>query len=85
MYVIKIHYTATEANPNFVGDEQDWYEGKGSVVLGDKNKFPNDWEVKEYGYKTRSGAMRGLKAAQERAELETKYGFWIATASLVNC
>lgn len=84
MYVIKIHYTATEANPTFVG-EHDWYEGKGSVVIGDRNEFPSDWEVNAYGYKTHAGAMRGLKAAQERAEWETKYGFWIATASLVTC
>lgn len=84
MFIIKTHYKATTANPNFVG-EHDWYEGKGGVIIGDRNEFPKAWEVEEYGYKTYAGAMRGLKAANERAANETSYGFWITTAELVSC
>ena len=84
MYIIKIHYEATATNPNFVGNH-DWYEGKGGTIIGDRNEFPKTWEIAKYGYKTYAAAMRGLKAAKERAVAETAFGFWIATAELVNC
>jgi hypothetical protein len=82
MYIIKTHYEATESNPNFVG-EHDWYEGKGGVIIGERNELPKTWEINEYGYKTHAGALRGLKAAKERAEHETGYGYWVATADIV--
>lgn len=84
-YIIKNHYEATEANTNFAGDIHDWYTGVGGTIIGNKNKFPSEWEIENYGYKTFAAAKRGLKAAQETAEFETKYGFWNVTVEMYAC
>ena len=82
MFIIKKHYEATENNPNFAGEVKDYYEGKSGHTLG-HNDFPRDWEINSYGYKTYAAAMRGLKAAIESADWETKQGYWNVTAELV--
>jgi hypothetical protein len=83
MYIIKTHYEATENNPNFAGETQDWYSGKGGKILADRDKFPYSYFIREDGYKTLAAARRGLKAAQELAESETAHGYWIVTAEIV--
>ena len=82
MYIIKIHYVATDANPNFKGQTQDWYEGKGTTALS-QNEFPPQWMISEYGYKTLSGAKKGLQAVERNCEFENRYGYWTATAELI--
>lgn len=82
MFIIKKHYEATETNKNFAGEVRDYYEGKGGHTLG-HDDFPCQWEINNYGYTTKSGAARGLKAAIELAEWETKQGHWTVTAELI--
>lgn len=85
MYIIKTHYEATEKNTNFAGDIHDWYSGKGGFIIGSKNVFPSEHQIECCGYSTLAAAKRGLKAAQETAEWETKNGWWRVAAELVEC
>lgn len=82
MYIIKIHYVATDVNPNFRGEVHDWYEGKGTTPLT-KNELPPEWMINEYGYKTLASAKKGLQVAERCCENENKYGFWTSTAELI--
>ena len=84
MFIIKKHYEATENNPNYAGEIKDYYEGRAGEVLS-SGEFPNKWLIEEYGYKTLSGARRGLASAKELAEWETSHGFWNVSVSLVSC
>ena len=83
MYIIKIHYEATKDNPNFAGEIHDWYTGKGGEHLSAKDEFPTTYFIQNYGYKTLAAARRGLKAAKELADWETKKGYWIVTVEII--
>lgn len=83
MFIIKKHYVATENNPNFTGQIADFYEGKGGHILCAKNKFPENYSIKEYGYSTPASAAKGLKKAIELAKWETGFGHWKVTAELI--
>ena len=85
MYIIKQHYEATEKNTNFAGIIRDYYSGKGGFIIGIENEFPNKHQIECCGYSTLAAAKRGLKAAHECAEWETKNGWWVVTAELVEC
>ena len=82
MYVIKTVYEATEKNDNFKGETQTWYSGRKETNLS-RDTFPTQGQVDEFGYKNLSGAMRGLKAAQETADWCNARGFWKVSVSLV--
>ena len=81
MYIIHRHYEATEANNNFRGQTQDWYCGKSGQSFG--HEIPSAYWLKEFGYKTKASATRGLKAYLEYDESENKYGFWTVKSELV--
>ena len=83
MFIIKSTHIATETNANFTGETQVWYNGKNWSSLGDKNKFPEEWEIREYGYTTKASAMKGLTAHKKVADWEEKQGFWKVTVELV--
>lgn len=82
MYIIKKHYEATEKNTNFASDVRDYYLGKGQHLIG-RNTFPTAWEINTFGYRTKAAAMKGLKSATELANSETRDGWWVVTAELV--
>lgn len=83
MYIIKKRYVATESNVNFKGKVTDYYEGKGMVILSE-NKIPSDWMIQTYGYKTFTGAKRGLNAVNALCESENKDGAWTVSAELIS-
>jgi hypothetical protein len=84
MFIIKKHYVATEANPNFAGEQRTYYEGKAGQLLGDLyGTYPRNWEINEYGYKTYAAAMRGLKAVLDLANWEMGHGKWTITAEVI--
>ena len=83
MFIIKTTHTATKENANFTGETQVWYNGKNYASLGDKNKFPELWEIREYGFTTKASAMRGFKAQKKVVDWEEKQGFWTVNIELV--
>lgn len=84
MFIIKKHYEATKTNKNFAGEIHDYYCGKAGHTLS-QDEIPCKYFINEYGYSTKAAAMRGLKAAKEFADWETKRGHWNVSAELVEC
>ena len=82
MYILKKHYEATETNQNFAGEKFDHYSGRAESMLSD-NGYPSEQMINEYGYKTLSGAKRGLKSAQELCKWENELGHWHVTVELI--
>ena len=82
MYIIKVHYVATDSNPNFKGTIKDYYKGIKETILS-IDTMPSKWMCESYGYKKLCSAKRGLKSAQEIAKNESKYGYWNVTAELI--
>lgn len=82
MFIIKVHKEATENNPNFKGEVNDYYYGKNEQLLA-RNFFPAPWYINEYAYKTKAAAVRGLKAMQDNCDFENEYGSWNSTCEIV--
>lgn len=63
-YIIKVTATATSDNPNFVGDVQTYYYGKGQFMISYREEPVNalsKYLVTEYGYKRRYDAVKASK------------------------
>lgn len=63
-YIIKVTATATSDNPNFAGDVQTYYYGKGQFMISYREEPVNalyKYLVTEYGYKRRYDAVKASK------------------------
>lgn len=63
-YIIKVTATATSDNPNFAGDVQTYYYGKGQFMISYIEEPVNalsKYLVTEYGYKRRYDAVKASK------------------------
>ena len=62
-YIIKVTATATSDNPNFAGDVQTYYYGKGQFIISYREEPVNalKYLVTEYGYKRRYDAVKASK------------------------
>jgi hypothetical protein len=76
-YLIKDTLVATEKNPNFAGESRTYWNGTNAITEDESNI---KWIAKVDGYKTKAGAVKGLKKQQDLAEWETARGFWKHTS-----
>lgn len=63
-YIIKVTAIATSDNPNFAGDVQTYYYGKGQFMISYREEPVNalsKYLVTEYGYKRRYDAVKASK------------------------
>ena len=63
-YIIKVTATATSDNPNFAGDVQTYYYGKGQFMISYREEPVNalsKYLVTEYGYKRKYDAVKASK------------------------
>lgn len=92
-YVILTQYEATPKCRDYGTPDasQTWFSGVGTYGLNQPwEKHMNEdgseldmWLVKHEGYKTKSGAERGLKVANRINQSETQGGSWVITSSIV--
>lgn len=86
MYFVKITSVATETNPNFAGETHTYLYGKEETLIetqGSKDlqiKF-HPYMAREYGYKRKCDAVRGLKYHQQFFEIDSQN--WLNSAEIV--
>lgn len=89
MYFIKITSVATETNKNFAGQTHTYLYGKEEALIetqGSKSlqvEF-SPYIAREYGYKRKCDAVRGLKHHQQLNQwAEKEFPYWLSTAEIV--
>lgn len=94
-YAYLITYTASATNTEYAGMKTYYVEGVGTHSLDTTDPYhlartPEAaidsccrWTVKEFGYKTLSGAKRGERVQREMSESENSHGHWIRTYKLI--
>ena len=80
-YLIRTDY---EKLGDFPGENHSWWLGS-RASGGGMTRNPSDVEriAREYGYRTKAAASRGLKAEKESNVWEAALGHWLPTARIV--
>ena len=76
MYLIKVTYVAKEDNPNFAGQTQIWYSGKGTKSI--EEQYLTQWWTENYGYSRLCDAKRSWELKNQGDEL-----YWFKTCEVV--
>lgn len=89
-YFIKLIYTATAANPRFkVGTKHEYWYGRQETLIA--NFYPNEpvpslaliaYQMKDYGFKNKAGAMKAFKNHKHAAQHESDFGYWNCVCSV---
>ena len=89
-YFIKHIYTATAANPGFkVGTKHEYWYGRQENLIA--SFYPNEpapspaliaYQMKDYGFKNKAGAMKAFKYYKHAAQRESDLGYWNCVCSV---
>lgn len=89
-YFIKVVYTATAANRSFkAGTKHEYWYGRQETLIA--SFYPNEpvpslaliaYQMKDYGFKNKAGAMKAFKYHKDAAQHESDLGYWNCVCSV---